>query len=108
MKRTSVILLSAAAVLWGAGIGIDAAGGRMRIWIPMFGAACAVTIAGFNMILAANAARSNQSLATAVLQRPYYRGDTGPLAAIPPQPAASGQPVQLSAHGSRRARHASR
>jgi hypothetical protein len=95
MQRMPLVLLATAAILWGTGIGYDAEDGRDRIWMPLLAAAAAATIAGFNLLLAARADRSNRALATAVLSRPLYRDPTGPIPAVPPQP----QPAAPASNG---------
>ena len=117
MKRAPVILLVTAVILWGAAIGADAVDASDRIWRPLLSAAAAVAvITAVHRMLgrhAANCTRSSEALASAVLSRPIYRGDTGPLARVEvisqPDPVheTPPAPARPSAHGTLRGRHAS-
>lgn len=86
MRRMPLVLLSAAAILWGAGITADAGKSNARIWVPLIAAACVLTVAGVNQLTALRAARTYEALTHAVLTRPLTRFDTGPLPAVQPVP----------------------
>lgn len=86
MRRMPPVLLSAAAILWGTAIGLDAEDGRARIWIPLLAAACVMTVAGLHLLTVQSAVRANDALTRVILSRPLTRFDTGPLPAVPPLP----------------------
>ena len=86
MRRMPLVLLTAAAILWGIGIGTDADGESRRVWIPLVAGGCAMTIAGLHQLTVFRATRASEAMTRAVLTRPLTRFDTGPLPAVQPVP----------------------
>ncbi len=109
MQRMPVMLLITSAMLWGGAISADADDAGANIWGPLFGAAGWLTVAGILLYAMLRLTRTYEAMTRAVLSPPFYRGDTGPLPAIIPQPAPGCEPAgRLSALGTPPGRHASR
>jgi hypothetical protein len=109
VQRMPVMLLITAIMLWGGAIGADADDAGGKIWAPLAVAAAALTVAGLQQMTALRLARTYEALTQAVLNRPFYRGDTGPQIPVIRQQPAPGEPHgRLSALGKRHGQHASR
>lgn len=112
MRRMPVILLVISAGLWAGGIGADADGARAGIWVPLLAGGAVFTAAGLHELTAQRAIRVYEALTRAVLNRPFHRGDTGPLPRIelvsPRDPERETPSRRPSVPGKRRAQHASR
>lgn len=97
-----------AGVSWGAAIAADAVRADDRVWLPLLGAALLASWAAVQARLIDRASDAASAMTRAVLTRPFSRGDSGPMPAIPLQLAGNDGPPRPSAAGRHAARRASR
>ena len=108
MQIHPVLLRVTAVVLWGgtwAAAAIDADG---ETWGGLALMAAVVSLGALQQMLVAKSAKIYEAQTRAVLTRPFYRGDTGPLPAIPLQAVPDDAPARPSAAGRHAARHGTR
>ena len=107
-----VSLKAAAVALWAAAMGMSFTRADWRLWGCLVAAAAVASLGALQQTLVARSMRIYEAHTQAVLNRPLYRGDTGPLPRIEivsqPEPACETAPGRLSAPGRPHARHASR